>query len=92
MTRGRGGRPWRRIVAQAKREMPKVCHLCREPIDMALPRTHPMSWTLDHVVPLSLGGNPESLANLRPAHRRCNSRKGASTRPPDPPTTSQAWY
>lgn len=31
--------------------------------------------TVDHVVPLSQGGT-NSLDNLRPAHRECNSRRG----------------
>lgn len=31
--------------------------------------------TIDHVVPLTRGGDNEP-SNLRPAHRACNSRKG----------------
>lgn len=31
--------------------------------------------TVDHVVPLSRGGT-NSLDNLRPAHRKCNSARG----------------
>ena len=35
-----------------------VCWLCGHPIDLTLPYNHAYGWTLDHVVPLSLGGDP----------------------------------
>nr|DAV64902.1 MAG TPA: HNH endonuclease [Caudoviricetes sp.] len=38
---------------------------------MTISRTEPGGYTLDHVIPKSLGG-AHTLANLRPAHRRCN--------------------
>jgi hypothetical protein len=41
------------------------CVICREPIPMGDP------WTAEHLVPLSRGGRSE-LANLGPAHPRCN--------------------
>jgi 5-methylcytosine-specific restriction endonuclease McrA len=44
-----------------------VCHLCGEP----------EANTVDHVKPLAVGG-PHIVANLRPAHRACNSSKGAT--------------
>jgi 5-methylcytosine-specific restriction endonuclease McrA len=37
-------------------------------------------FSLDHTIPLSLGG-PHSQDNLRVAHRRCNSRRGAGRLP-----------
>lgn len=55
-----------------------VCQLCGEPVDPAVdPRTR---WgaTLDHITPRSLGGSHDS-SNLRLAHRRCNSVRGART-------------
>ncbi len=79
MAKGRGGRPWTRLVALAKREYPPVCHLCGGAIDTTLHRFDDGAWTLDHVVPLYRGGAPEDLANLRPAHRICNLRKGSRT-------------
>lgn len=67
MSRGRGrvGRPWRRVRAEVLAQS-DVCWLCG----------YPGADTVDHVVPLSLGGDPLSLDNLRPAHKRCNSRRG----------------
>ncbi|WP_371674455.1 HNH endonuclease [Streptomyces sp. NBC_00289] len=52
------------------------CWLCGHNIDPRLDPRHPMSWTLDHLVPLSRGGDLLDPANARPAHRRCNSSKG----------------
>lgn len=51
------------------------CHICNEPIDMTLDRSDPDYPSVDHVVPLALGG-PHTQDNLRPAHMRCNSLKG----------------
>lgn len=77
MTKGRSGRPWRRLVALAKRELPAVCHLCGRVIDVTLHYNDDMAWTLDHIYPLIHGGAPEDLGNVLPAHRICNSLKGA---------------
>jgi 5-methylcytosine-specific restriction endonuclease McrA len=51
-----------------------LCHLCREPIDPALPYPAPMSASLDHVVPLAKGGE-HSRANVAASHLICNMRK-----------------
>lgn len=52
------------------------CHICGQPIDYALKSPHPMSFEVDHLVPLSKGG-PDTLANKAAAHRTCNSTKRA---------------
>lgn len=52
------------------------CHLCRRKVDRTLTSPHPMSPTFDHLVPISDGGTDDP-ANLRLAHRRCNSSRGA---------------
>jgi 5-methylcytosine-specific restriction endonuclease McrA len=54
------------------------CHICGELIDVSLGPTDRMSLTIDHVVPVALGGT-DDVDNLRPAHRVCNSIKGART-------------
>lgn len=76
-SKGRAGRPWRRLTRRL-REGPggDVCWLCDGVIDLSLPRTHRMSWTADHVDPISLGGAPRDASLLRPAHRACNSSRG----------------
>lgn len=53
------------------------CHLCHELIDLSISGTHPKGFTIDHVLPRSRGGSND-LANLRPAHRQCNSERGAN--------------
>jgi 5-methylcytosine-specific restriction endonuclease McrA len=52
------------------------CWICGKPIDMKGKANTPLSFTVDHVVPLSLGGWHD-LPNLRPAHHSCNSDRGA---------------
>lgn len=89
---GRQGRTWRALSARLRAELPPVCWWCRKPIDLGLPARHGDSWTLDHIIPLSKGGAPEDPANLRPAHRSCNSRRGnngGASRVP--PKQSRRW-
>ena len=50
------------------------CHLCGEPIDYKADWLHPLSFTIDHIIPIARGGADE-LANLAPAHRKCNRDK-----------------
>ncbi|AOT23214.1 HNH endonuclease [Mycobacterium phage Taquito] len=65
----------RRIIA--KGEPP--CHVCGEPIDYQAHHLDPLSFTIDHITPLALGGE-DTLDNLGPAHRKCNRDK--SDKPP----------
>lgn len=74
-------RAYKRAAAAVRADPDAVCWICgRLGAD-----------TLDHVVPLSRGGtnDPE---NLRPAHRFCNTGRGAG-RPlrPQPRQPSQRW-
>jgi len=48
-----------------------ICHLCGEPV----PREN---FTLDHLVPISLGG-PHTSANVAIAHASCNFRRGTKS-------------
>ena len=62
-----------------------ICQLCMEPIDMTVAWPDPLSPSIDHVVPLSKGGD-HSYANCQAAHLGCNCAKGAKeevTRPDD---------
>ena len=52
------------------------CWLCGGAIDYSLPAGHPMSFEVDEIVPVSLGGDELDFANVQPAHRICNQRKG----------------
>lgn len=49
------------------------CHICGRPIT-------PDHFSVDHIIPRAHGGTNE-FANLAPAHRRCNSSRGAGRIP-----------
>lgn len=51
------------------------CSLCGKKIDHKAVAPQPQSLTMDHVLPLSLGG-ADTPANVRAAHHVCNSAKG----------------
>ena len=51
------------------------CHLCGQFVSKDISRTDPMGATVDHLVPLSLGGDDDA-ANVALAHRRCNGLRG----------------
>jgi 5-methylcytosine-specific restriction endonuclease McrA len=51
-----------------------LCQLCGLPINREARKPHPMSVSLDHIVPISLGG-AHSRANTQCAHYGCNVRK-----------------
>ena len=95
---------FRRVLAEES-----VCGICGQPVDKGLRgvralncRTgrlalHPLSPTLDEIVPVSLGGDPLDRANVRLAHLACNERRGnglardggprdAAPKPPTMPT------
>ncbi len=60
-----GGRPWRRLRATILAGHP-VCAICRTRV----------ATTVDHIVPVSLGGPELDPANCRPACGPCNYRGG----------------
>jgi 5-methylcytosine-specific restriction endonuclease McrA len=69
---------WQRIRKQILVEN-DICWLCG----------HPGADSVDHVVPIRKGGEAYDLANLRPAHFSCNSRK--KDRAIQPNHTSRLW-
>ncbi|MFE9738825.1 HNH endonuclease [Streptomyces sp. NPDC006477] len=86
----RNGRPYRRLVAALKASgLP--CWICGHDINPRLDARHRLSFTLDHLVPLSRGGDLLNPANARPAHRACNSSKGNRTSPTAPQRASRRW-
>lgn len=57
-----------------------TCQLCFEPVDPDLGPSDAWAATLDHIVCQSWGEEPDhSPANLRLAHRWCNSVRGDET-------------
>jgi hypothetical protein len=53
-----------------------ICQICVEEIDRSLEWPHPRSVSLDHIVPVSRGGQ-HTVGNVQCAHLCCNSSKGA---------------
>lgn len=52
------------------------CQLCRRKVDPAIQWPDPKSPSIDHVIPVSEGGD-DTRANVQLAHFGCNSGKGA---------------
>jgi 5-methylcytosine-specific restriction endonuclease McrA len=69
---------WQRLRRQILSEN-DICWLCG----------HPGADTVDHVTAIRKGGEAFDLANLRPAHLTCNSRK--RDRDVRPNHTSRLW-
>lgn len=53
-----------------------LCGICSDVVDPERAYPDPLSPSLDHILPLSMGG-AHSLANTQLAHLGCNVRKGA---------------
>jgi 5-methylcytosine-specific restriction endonuclease McrA len=67
------GREWEAVRAQVLAEE-SVCHICGREVDKRLSGDDPLGPTVDHVRRLADSGTNER-ANLRLAHRRCNSSR-----------------
>ena len=81
-------RRYRQLRGAVAANLPLACTVCR---DMVQPWDR---WQLDHITPLSKGGQPLDPANLGPAHARCNMRKGGhKLKAPRPPSVnpSRRW-
>ena len=88
---GRTSRSFRRLAANLRAQRRPCCR-CGQPIDYTLDRTHPDSFTIEHIK--SWRDHPhlrEDPANLDAAHRRCNSSKGSGDGKPGLGSTSRAW-
>lgn len=51
-----------------------TCALCANPVDPNLEHPHTMYGSIDHIIPLAVGGSNE-MDNLQLAHLSCNARK-----------------
>lgn len=58
-----------------------ICRLCGKRVNKRLKFPDPMSQSLDHIVPIALGGE-HSRANTQIAHLVCNISKGSRLRDP----------
>lgn len=58
-----------------------VCAICGKPVDFSLKSPHPLSATVDHIIPVAKGGHPSDITNLQLAHRCCNRQKSDKLMP-----------
>lgn len=52
-----------------------ICGICGRPVDFSYKYPHPLSPTVDHIIPIAKGGHPSDIDNLQLAHRCCNREK-----------------
>lgn len=76
----RSSAQWKRIRAEILDES-DICWICK----------HPGANSIDHVIPVKLGGAMFDPANLRPAHLRCNQKKGVKPGAQLRNPTSRRW-
>jgi hypothetical protein len=87
---GAYGHHWEKLAKQAKSVYPPTCHLCNGRIDVTLTRFDPDSWALDHLYPVAIYGDTlPDISQVRPSHRKCNSRRGVQPLTPSP--RSEDW-
>ncbi|MCB1786870.1 MAG: HNH endonuclease [Gammaproteobacteria bacterium] len=67
-----GGRKVPRLRQQVVETYGRTCHLCGMYIHGTV--------SVDHLIPRSKGGT-DDIRNLRPAHLKCNSRRGNKSVP-----------
>lgn len=72
-------RPGNRAAYEAARKKilktQTICGICGKPVDFSYKYPHPLSPTVDHIVPIAKGGHPSDIDNLQLAHRCCNREK-----------------
>lgn len=54
-----------------------TCAICGGIVDKTIKAPHPMSPSIDHIIPVSRGGHPSDISNLQLTHRACNRAKGS---------------
>ena len=52
-----------------------ICGICGKPVDFQKKYPHPMSPSIDHIIPVAKGGHPSDPDNLQLAHWTCNRQK-----------------
>lgn len=52
-----------------------VCGICGKPVDKSFKFPHPLSPSIDHIIPVDKGGHPSDMNNLQLAHLCCNRFK-----------------
>ena len=58
----------------------EICGICGQPVEKEGGKwkyryPHPMSPSIDHIIPVSKGGHPSDISNMQLAHLGCNRQK-----------------
>jgi 5-methylcytosine-specific restriction endonuclease McrA len=72
---GTGIKDWK--PSEIRKRDKNICQICYLPIPYNVKGLHELAFTVDHIIPISSGGENEE-PNLQSAHRRCNNWKSAS--------------
>ena len=68
----------RQLLLRMNGNRPK-CWICGYAIDLTAAVDADGEFSIDHVIPRSIGGGQLGINNLRPAHRLCNAIRGNGT-------------
>ena len=60
-----------------------VCGICGHPVNFDKVFPDPWSATVDHIIPVSKGGDPVDVSNLQLAHLQCNRMKASKIYKPN---------
>lgn len=52
-----------------------TCGICGKPVDFTIKYPHPLSPTIDHIIPINKGGHPSDIENMQLSHFSCNRQK-----------------
>lgn len=70
--------PHRAVYEKNKRRLLKTtthCDICGGEINTNIKWPDPLSPVADHIIPISKGGHPSDINNMRIVHNRCNRAK-----------------
>lgn len=62
---------WKTALKEALAERDGLfCGICQQPVASS------KEMTVDHIIPISLGGEHDAFRNMQLAHDQCNAKKG----------------
>lgn len=68
---------WANARKRAIASKDAICAICQKPIDLEAAAFSSLAVEVDHITPVSRGGQLYELDNLQLTHSKCNRKKGA---------------
>ena len=68
---------WKKQREKAFRSSDGFCYLCGQPVQRGM--SGELAPEVDHIIPISRGGDPFALENLAVVHKVCNRLKSSKT-------------